>query len=100
MAWLTAFTVRLTVVVWLRLPEVPVMVTVLVPDVAVLLAVSVRVLVLVVVAGLNEAVTPAGRPEAARLTLPVNPFSGSTVMVLVALAPWFSVTLAGDADSV
>jgi hypothetical protein len=47
--------------------------------VAVLLAVSVKVLEfvgLVVLAGLKEAVTPAGKPEegAAKLTLPVKPF--------------------------
>lgn len=42
------FTVRLIVVCALRLPEVPVIVTVAVPTVAVLLAVSVNTLVLVV----------------------------------------------------
>jgi hypothetical protein len=74
-----AVTVRLTVVVFVKAPEVPVMVTLNVPVVAVLLAVSVKVLEfvgLVVLAGLKEAVTPAGKPEAggAKLTLPVNPF--------------------------
>ena len=75
------------VVVWLKLPEVPVTVTVAVPVVAVLLAVRVSVLVLVVLAGLKLAVTPAGSPEADKLTLPVNPFVGVTVMVLVPLLP-------------
>jgi len=37
--------------------------------------------------GANDAVTPAGKPDADRLTLPVNPFSGLTVMVLVPLDP-------------
>jgi len=69
-----------------RLPEVPVIVTVAVPVVAVLLAVSVSVLLPVVLAGLNEAVTPLGRPEADRLTLPVNPLAGFTVIVDVPLA--------------
>jgi hypothetical protein len=95
----TEFTVRVTVVVWVRAPEVPVMVMVDVPTVAVLLAVNVSVLVPVVLAGLKVAVTPAGRPEAVRLTLPVNPFSGLTVIVLVALPPWVTETLLGDADS-
>ena len=61
-------------VVWLRLPEVPVMVTVDVPVAALPLAVSVRLLVVVAEFGLNDAVTPLGRPEADKLTLPVKPF--------------------------
>ena len=65
---------------------------------AVLLAVSVNVLVLVVLVGLNEAVTPLGRPDADRATLPVKPFCGVTVIVLLPPVPWVIVTLAGDAD--
>ena len=70
----TRFTVRETVVVFVKLPDVPVMVTVAVPVVAVLLAVSVSVLVLAVVLGLNDAVTPFGSPDADKLTFPVKPF--------------------------
>src|SRR2546421_283048 len=70
--------VRLTVVLPVKAPEVPLMVTVVVPVVAVPLAVNVTVLVLVVLAGLKLAVTPLGRPEADRLTLPLNPFNGFT----------------------
>jgi hypothetical protein len=88
------------VVVFVKLPEVPVMVTVNVPVVAVLLAVRVSVLVLVVLLGLNDAVTPLGRPEADKLTLALNPFCGATVIVLVPLAPWATVKLLGDADRV
>ncbi len=62
-------------------------VTVAVPVVAVLLAVSVSVLLVVAEAGLNEAVTPLGRPDADRPTLPVKPFSGVTVTVSVPLLP-------------
>jgi len=62
------------VVVFVKLPEVPVMVTVNVPVVAVLFAVRVSVLVLVVLLGLNDAVTPVGRPEADKLTLALKPF--------------------------
>ena len=80
------------------MPEVPVMVTVAVPVVAVLLAVNVSVLVVVAEAGLNAAVTPLGRPDADRLTLPVNPFCGVTVTVLVPLPPCMKVKLLGDAD--
>jgi hypothetical protein len=75
------------VVVWLRLPLVPVTVTVAGPVVAVVEAVKVRVLVPVVDAGLKLAVTPDGKPLAARATEPVKPFSGLTVMVLLPDAP-------------
>jgi len=76
------------------------MVTVIVPVVAVLLAVRVNVLVLVVLLGLNDAVTPPGKPDADKLTLPLKPFCGVTVMVLVPLAPCVIVKLLGDAESV
>ena len=71
-------------------------VTVELPGVAVLLAVNVRVLVLVAGFALNDGVTPVGRPDAARVTLPVNPFVGVTVIVLVPLAP--CVTVADEAE--
>jgi hypothetical protein len=85
-----AFTVRVSVVVCVKLPDVPMMVTVTVPVVAVPLAVSVNVLLLVAeVVGLelNAAVTPLGRPEADKLTLPRKPFCGVTVIVLCPLLP-------------
>lgn len=91
----TGLIVRETVVELPKLPDVPVMVTVDVPGAAVLLAVNVMVLVPVVLEGLKEAVTPVGRPEAAKLTLPANPFCGITVIVLVPLVPCISVTLLG-----
>jgi len=75
------------------------MVTVAVPVVAVLLAVKVTVLLVVVLPGLKEAVTPLGRPEADKLTLPVKPFTGFTVMVLLPLPPCVTETLVGEADS-
>ena len=82
-----ALTVRETVAVLVKLPDVPVTVMVAVPVLAVLLANRVSVLVLVALEGLNEAVTPLGKPVAARLTLLLKPFSGFTVIVLVPLAP-------------
>ena len=77
----------------------PVIVIVLVPVVAVLLAVKVRTLVDVVGFVPKLAVTPAGKPEADNVTLPVNPPVGFTVMVLVPLPPWVTVTLVGEAES-
>ncbi|MFZ0808530.1 MAG: hypothetical protein WAN03_20220, partial [Candidatus Sulfotelmatobacter sp.] len=68
------FTVRARVVFAVKLPEVPVIVTVAFPVVAVLLAVSVITLDPVVGFVPNVAVTPLGKPDAARLTLPENPF--------------------------
>jgi len=90
----------LIVVVLFKLPDVPLTVTEAVPEVAVLLAVSVNVLVLVVLLGLNAAVAPLGRPLADKPTLPVKPFTGLTVIVLVPLAPCAIVKLLGNAESV
>jgi len=56
-----------------KFPHVPVMVTVAVPVAAVLLAVSVKVLVPEVLLGLNDAVTPLGRPDADSPTVPLKP---------------------------
>ena len=84
---MTAFTVRATRVVWLSVPEVPVIVTVDIPVVAALLAVSVKVLVAAAGFVLNDAVTPLGRPDAAKLTLPVKPFWVVTVIALEPLDP-------------
>ena len=61
-------------VVLAKLPEVPVMVTGNVPVVAVLLAVNIKVLDPAVLAGLKEAVTPLGKLDADKLTLPLKPF--------------------------
>ena len=94
------FTVSAMVVLAVRLPEVPVIVTVAVPVVAVLLAVRLSVLVLVVGFVPNVAVTPLGKPEAARVTLPVNPPTSLTVIVLEPLLPWVIVRLLGLAESV
>jgi len=96
-----ALTVRDTLVVAVKLPDVPVMVIVAGPVVAVLLAVNVNVLVDVALVELNVAVTPFGTPVAERATVPLKPFSGDTVTVVLPLAPpCVTVTLAGDADSV
>ena len=61
------------VVAFDKLPDVPVIATVTVPVAAVLLAVNVNELVLVVLLGLNDALTPLGNPVADKLTLPLKP---------------------------
>ena len=80
-------TVSAIVVVAVRVPEVPVIVTVEVPAAAVLLAVSVRTLEVVEDVGLNDAVTPLGKPDAANVTLPVKGLTFVTVIVSVPLEP-------------
>lgn len=82
-----AFTVKLNVTEVDHVPEVPVTVTVVVPVAAADVALNVAMLLVAVVAGLNETVTPLGRPAAASVALPLKPFLGVTVMVLVAVAP-------------
>lgn len=91
--------VRETVVVWVSAPEVPVIVTVEVPVVAVELAVKVTTLVEVAGFVPNVAVTPEGSPDADRVTLPVNPPAGWTVTVLLPLLPCVTVRLLGESVS-
>jgi hypothetical protein len=88
------------VVVCVMLPDVPVMVTVAVPSDAVAPAVSVKVLAPVAGLGLKLAVTPAGKPEAARVTLPLKPLDGVMVTVLVPLVPCNRLRVLGEADIV
>jgi hypothetical protein len=95
-----ALTVRPMVVVAVSAPEVPVMVTVAAPRVAVLLAVSVSTLVAVTGLVPNTAVTPAGNPDAARVTLPVKGLTSVTVMVSVALVPRLIDSALADGFSV
>lgn len=95
------FTVSDTVVVAVRLPDVPVIVTVAVPVVAEELAVRLSALVPVVGFVPNAAVTPLGKPEAAKVTLPVNPSTSFTVIVLVPADPPCVIdTLLGEAERV
>ena len=91
-----ATTVRATVAVSVREPEVPVTVIEEVPTVAVLLAVSVSTLVPVAGSAPKAAVTPVGNPDAAKVTLPLNGLKSAMEMVSVALLPW--VTESADAE--
>jgi hypothetical protein len=94
-------TVTETLVLAVRVPEVPVMVTGTGPAGAAVLA-AVRVNTLLPVAGLvpNAAVTPAGRPDAASVTAPVNPPMFVIEMLSVALFPGVSETDPADGVSV
>ena len=81
-------TVNATVVVAVTEPEVPVMVTATGPAAPVaLLADNVRTCVPVAVPLANVAVTPLGRPLAARLTTPLKPPCGVMAIVSVVLSP-------------
>jgi hypothetical protein len=82
-----AVTVSATFVLEVKLPDVPLMVTVDEPVAAELLAVSVRTLDFV--AGLvpKAAVTPLGNPSAASVTPPLNPPASVTEMVSVLFPP-------------
>lgn len=91
-------TVRLTVVLWVNAPLVPVTVRLDAPVVAVVLAVNVSVPVPVVEAGLKLAVTPAGRPVTLKATLAANPLILFTVIVLRPLAPRATLNVDGAAD--
>ncbi len=75
-------------------------VIVVVPGAAAASAVSVKVLDVVVTLGINPAVTPLGNPDNPRLTLPLNPLAGLTVIVLVPLPPCTTLNVLGVAVSV
>lgn len=94
-----AFMVRLIAVVLFRLPDVPVIVTAAVPAAAVLLAENVSVLLVKVLFGLKEAVTPLGTPDRDKLTFPEKEPIGVTEIVLLPLAPCRTVMLLGEADN-
>ena len=92
---LGAYRLNARVVVAVKLPAVPVMVSVLLPTLAVLLAVSVSVLVFLVGFGVKLAVTPWGKPDTARFTLPLKPYAGTTERDAVPDFPWPRVKVPG-----
>ena len=89
----------MTLVVCVKLPDVPVMVTETDPTVAVVAAVNVSVLVPVAGFVPNAAVVPEPMPVAERVTAPVNPPEGVIVMVVAPCDPRATLTLAGEALS-
>src|SRR5215831_4964371 len=62
-------------------------------------AVKVRVLPEVALLGLKTAVTPEGKPDAVRLTLPLKPFCGAMVIAVPPLLPCTTFTVPGAAES-
>jgi hypothetical protein len=52
----------------------------------------------VILAGEKLQVAPAGRPEHAKVTAALNPFSGAIVMVVVPLLPAVTLSKAGDRE--
>jgi hypothetical protein len=94
------FTVRVMLVWLVKVPDEPVIVRVTEPMAAVALEVTVNVLVLAVLLGLNDAATPFARPDTDRLTFPEKLFTGLTVIVIEPLAPCVMVKLVGEAERV
>jgi hypothetical protein len=77
-----AVTVNAIVVVRIKLPDVPVIVTVDISDYRRTRRRQCHQTVPATLPALNAAVTPLGRPDAARLTLPLKPFCALPVIVL------------------
>jgi hypothetical protein len=92
-------TVSAMVALLVKVPEVPVMVTVDVPAAAVLAALRVRVLLPDAIAP-NVAVTPVGKPDAASATVPLKPEMSVMAMLPAPLVPGLMFRLAGVTASV
>src|ERR1019366_4457064 len=92
-------TVRVTLALWVKLPLVPVIVSVDVPSgvVELVVTVSVEVPEPVTVAGEELAVAPAGSPLALSVTTPLNPFSAPMLVVKVVAFPTTTVCELGVA---
>jgi hypothetical protein len=92
-----AVTVRVTVVACVALVPVPVTVTVYVPGgvVPAVVIVIVELLPAVTAVGLNDAVAPAGRPLALRLTFCAEPLVTAVEIVDDPLEPCWTETLVG-----
>ncbi len=93
-----AVTVRPSDAVCVSPPEVPERVMVDVPTVVDEFTLMVRVLCVDVLFGLNDAVTPEGRPEA-ESAIGFDEFAPVTVTIAVPVAPCSMVRAAGEIDS-
>lgn len=89
---------RERVVLLVKLPEIPVTVTVKAPVAAVPLAEKVNRLLAVAGFVPNAALTPLGKPDAVRLTLPLNPLRGLMEMVVEPEVPCRMLALDGEAE--
>jgi len=90
--------VRERVVVFIKPPDVPVIVTVKVPGVTVPAADRITRVLAKVGFVPKVTATPFGKPEAVKLTLPLNPLRGLIEMTVEAEAPCSMLKLAGDAE--
>ena len=95
---------RTIVVLCCKVPDVPLIVTVAPLSIfAVALAVSVKVLaplpLTLTLLGLKDAVTPLGRPEALRFTVPAKLPIPATRIVLDAPVPWVMLKILDEAES-
>jgi len=97
-----AFTTKLTVVVCVKLPLVPLIVSVDVPTgvLPVVVTVNVELPVPVTVAGEKPAVAPAGNPLTLSATAPANPFNAPMLVVYVVALPTLIVRVLGLPDIV
>ena len=83
-----AVTLTMTEVVAVSEPEVPVTVTLTANVVTGALAAAVNVIVLVpLLTGLKDALTPLGKPEVVNETEPLKPFSAAMLMEVAAVVP-------------
>ena len=80
--------VRVRGAVWLSVPDVPAIVTVVAPFRAVFATDSVTMLTPVVPEGATMAVTPEGSPCTENATAPLNPLVPTARTVADPLAPW------------
>jgi hypothetical protein len=93
-------TVRVTAVLLVRAPEVPVMVTIALTAAADPVAAKVTGPAWPAATAPNVAVTPGGSPETASATVALNPFWLFTEMLVAPVAPALIFKLAGVAESV
>ena len=97
---LAAVTVRAIFTVTVRVPDLPVTLTVDAPVEAVAEAVSVRIALDGVDPELNDPTTPLGKPERVTVTVLLKPFFGVKVSVLFTEAPRGTLRADGEADTV
>ena len=99
---LNPVTVRVTVVVFTVLPEVPVTVIGYVPDAVVESTVKVRSELPEPGAAMgfvpNPADAPVGRPDADKVMAPLKPFKAAVLIVDVPVLPWATETVVGEAE--